>query len=256
MKYLLWMLFAAGALAQTAPTTPAATKPTAAPVAAAKPAAPTESPGKAAAAPAAPAKPAAAPQSPTAAPADPPAQGAVTADKPVETFQSAMAKQRAAIARQLEAVRQQREMVVPWQTPSSGAGSASTDCDPITDPELTPLITHAAQVHQMEPKLIRGVIEQESGFHACATSVKGAKGLMQLMPATIEQFKVDAAFAPTQNVEAGAKYLKQLLDKYKGDLKLALAAYNAGPATVDKTGGIPDIKETQDYVESIMKKIR
>jgi soluble lytic murein transglycosylase-like protein len=227
------MLFAAGALAQTTTTPPDTTKPAAAtaPV---------------------PAK-SAAPQTADTAPAVPQTPDAA---KPVETFQSAMAKQRAAIAKQLEAVRQQREMVVPWQTPPSGTDSPFTDCDPIPDPELTPLITRAAQEHQMEPKLIRGVIEQESGFHACATSAKGAKGLMQLMPATIEQFKVVDAFDPTQNVEAGARYLKQLLDRYKGDLKLALAAYNAGPANVDKTGGIPDIKETQDYVESIMKKMR
>jgi soluble lytic murein transglycosylase-like protein len=79
---------------------------------------------------------------------------------------------------------------------------------------------------------------------------------MQLMPATIDQFKVGDAFDPQQNIEAGATYLRQLLDKYKGDLKLALAAYNSGPATVDKTGAIPDIKETQDYVEGVMKKMR
>ena len=132
----------------------------------------------------------------------------------------------------------------------------AADCDPIADPELSPLIDRAAKQHQLQPKLIRGVIEQESAFHACAISSKGAKGLMQLMPATIEQFKVTDAFDPQQNIEAGATFLRQLLDKYKGDLKLALAAYNAGPATVDKTGGIPDIKETQDYVEQIMKKIQ
>ena len=67
---------------------------------------------------------------------------------------------------------------------------------------------------------------------------------------------MDDVFDPKQNIEAGATYLRQLLDKYKDDLKLALAAYNAGPATVDKTGGIPDIKETQDYVEGILKKMK
>jgi soluble lytic murein transglycosylase-like protein len=67
---------------------------------------------------------------------------------------------------------------------------------------------------------------------------------------------VSDVFDPKQNIDAGATYLRQLLDKYKDDLKLALAAYNAGPATVDKTGGIPDIKETQDYVEGILKKMK
>jgi len=72
----------------------------------------------------------------------------------------------------------------------------------------------------------------------------------------MEQFQVSDAFDPKQNVEAGAQFLKQLLDKYKGDLKLALAAYNAGRGSVDQANGIPDIKETKDYVESILKKIK
>ena len=168
-----------------------------------------------------------------------------------------MEKQRAAIAIQREAVRKQSEMGAQWRgvTPSETEAPAA-DCDPIADPELSPLIDKAAKQHQLQPKLIRGVIEQESAFRACAISSKGAKGLMQLMPATIDQFKVTDVFDPQQNIEAGATFLRQLLDKYKGDTKLALAAYNAGPATVDKTGGIPDIKETQDYVEQIMEKIQ
>jgi soluble lytic murein transglycosylase-like protein len=180
--------------------------------------------------------------------------------KPAETLQSALEKQRAAIAIQRFAVKQQRQTAVPWMlaTPRIDAapGVEGEDCDPIADPELTPLITRAAQQHQVEPKLLRGVIEQESGFHACAISAKGAKGLMQLMPATVEQFKVDDVFDPKQNIEAGATYMRQLLDKYKDDIKLALAAYNAGPATVDKMGGIPDLKETQDYVEGVLKKMQ
>ena len=182
--------------------------------------------------------------------------------KPADTLQSAMAKQRAAIAIQRLAARQQHDSAVPWMlaTPpvdaTSGMDAAAEDCDPIGDPELTPLIASAARQHQVEPKLLRGLIEQESGFHACAISAKGAKGLMQLMPATVEQFKVDDVFDPKQNIEAGATYLRQLLDKYKDDLKLALAAYNAGPTTVDKMGGIPDIQETRDYVEGVIKKMQ
>ena len=139
---------------------------------------------------------------------------------------------------------------------TSGNEAAAEDCDPIGDPELAPLITSAAQLHKVEPKLLRGVIEQESAFHACAVSAKGAMGLMQLMPATVDQFKVDDVFDPKQNIEAGATYLRQLLDKYNDDIKLALAAYNAGPNSVDLTGGIPDIKETRDYVEAVIKKIQ
>ena len=191
--------------------------------------------------------------------------------KPVETFQSAMEKQRASIEVQRESVRKQRELAREWRLPAaepsgsdpavSGlAGSVLTgsdgDCDPIADPELTPLIDAAAQNHQLDSRLLRGVMQQESAFRPCAVSAKGARGLMQLMPATLEQFNVADGFDPKANLEAGASYLKQLVDKYGGDLKLALAAYNSGPATVDKAGAIPDIKETRDYVDSILKKIQ
>jgi soluble lytic murein transglycosylase-like protein len=235
----LWMLLAGVMMAQT--TAPqAGVAQTAAPSASAKPGA--VSPPSAGKVEAPPGKP-------------PPA-------KPAETLQSAMEKQRAAIAIQRLAVKQQRDSMVPWMlaTPrtgtASGSEAAAEGCDRIGDPELTPLIASAAQLHGVEPKLLRGVIEQESGFHACAISAKGAMGLMQLMPATVDQFKVDDVFDPKQNIEAGATYLRQLLDKYKDDIKLALAAYNAGPTTVDKMGGMPDIQETRDYVEGVMKKMQ
>lgn len=186
----------------------------------------------------------------------PAADKAPPSAKPPETFQSAMEKQRAAIAIQREAVRKQAEMATQWQAALPGIQAPLADCDAVPDPELAPLIDAAAKRHQVEPKLIRGVIERESAFHACAVSPKGARGLMQLMPSTIEQFKVDDAFDPAQNIEAGATFLRQLLDKYKGDIKLALAAYNAGAAAVDRIGGVPDIPETQDYVEAILKKVR
>ena len=173
--------------------------------------------------------------------------------KPVETFQSAMEKQRAAMQVQRESVRKQRALAQEWHPPPV---AAEGECEPITDPELTPLIDRAAQTHQLDSKLLRGVMQQESGFRPCAVSAKGARGLMQLMPATLEQFKVEDAFDPAASVEAGATFLKQLLDKYKGDVKLALAAYNAGPAAVDKVGAIPDIKETREYVENILKKVQ
>ena len=255
MTYFLWILFAGAAMAQTVstPPPPSAAKAAATAPIAGKPPAPSSIKDKAAAT---------APGGDTAAVTPPSADKAPAAAvaKPAETFQSAMEKQRAAIATQRAAVRQQRDLAVPWMLASPGIeatpGIEAADCAPVTDVELTPLIDSAAKQHQVEPKLLRGVIEQESGFRACAISPKGAQGLMQLMPATVEQFKVGDVFDPKQNIEAGATYLRQLLDKYKGDIKLALAAYNAGPGSVDKTGGIPDIKETQDYVEGIMKKMR
>ena len=236
--HFLWILFAGVVMAQTT-APPASVEKTAAPASANPAVVPPPGAGKV--------------ESPPGKP--PPA-------KPAETLQSAMAKQRAAIAVQRLAVKQQRDSVVPWmlETPrveaASGIEAPAEDCDPIGDPELTPLITSAAQQHGVERKLLHGVIEQESGFHACAISAKGAMGLMQLMPATVDQFKVADVFDPKQNIEAGATYLRQLLDKYKDDVKLALAAYNAGPTTVDQAGGIPDIKETRDYVEGVIKKMQ
>jgi soluble lytic murein transglycosylase-like protein len=196
-------------------------------------------------------------QTPPPLPATPVKPATKPADPAVETFQSAMAKQRAAMGIQREAVRKQAAMAKEWQGATSpGIDTPEAECDAISEPELTPMIASAATQHQLEPKLLRGVIDQESNGRPCAVSPKGARGLMQLMPATIEQFKVGDAFDPRQNIEAGATFLKQLLDKYKGDMKLALAAYNAGPGTVDQTGAIPDIKETRDYVDAIMKKIK
>jgi soluble lytic murein transglycosylase-like protein len=186
-----------------------------------------------------------------------------------DTFQSSMEKQRASVAVQREATRKQSEMAAQWRSTAAltssaypatsetqAAETAGTECDPIPDVELAPMIDAAAQSHQLQVKLLRGVIRQESGFKPCAVSAKGAKGLMQLMPATIDQFQVSDPFDAQQNIEAGATFLKQLLDKYKGDIALALSAYNSGPGTVDQAGRIPDIKETRDYVDAIMKQMK
>ncbi len=163
-------------------------------------------------------------------------------------------KQLASVALQREAVRKQVEVAA--QHPASAVPAGEQECDALPVAEITPIVDAAAQSHHVQTKLLRAVIEQESASRPCAVSPKGAQGLMQLMPAAVEQFQVTDPFDPKQNVEAGAQYLKQLLDKYKGDLSLVLAAYNAGPGTVDQAGGIPDIKETKDYVDAILKKLR
>ena len=126
------------------------------------------------------------------------------------------------------------------------------DCPALAPSEVDPLINDAAQRESLEPKLIRAVMRQESGFKPCALSYKGAQGLMQLMPQTAWELHVADPWDPKQNIDGGAALLKRLMDKYKGDLKLTLAAYNAGTEMVDAAGGIPDPKETQDYVASIM----
>lgn len=112
-------------------------------------------------------------------------------------------------------------------------------------------IMSAAQKYDLPPNLIAAQLRKESNGNAKAVSPKGAQGLMQLMPDTAKELGVTDPFDPAQNIDAGAKYLRQQLDKY-GDVKLALAAYNAGPGNVDKYGGIPPFGETQDYVQTIM----
>lgn len=144
----------------------------------------------------------------------------------------------------------------PVSTPGPAATTvASVDCEPLPDSQVEDLVKQSAQKHQVEAKLVRAVMRQESAFKPCAVSPKGAQGLMQLMPATAQQFGVADPFNPEQNVTAGVQLLRQLLDRYKGDIKLALSAYNAGTAAVDKINAIPDIPETQSYVRSIVSKI-
>jgi hypothetical protein len=161
---------------------------------------------------------------------------------------AAWAQSSAAIQAQLESVARQRESVRRQVT----ATVPVTGCDPLAPQEMAPIVESAAKAQDVPAKLVRAVIAQESGFRPCAESKKGAMGLMQLMPATAEQLDVAEPFDAQSNVEGGAKYLRQLLERYKGDLRLALAAYNAGPAAVDAAGGVPDIPETRVYVNAIL----
>jgi soluble lytic murein transglycosylase-like protein len=166
---------------------------------------------------------------------------------------AAWGQSRESIEAQMKSVARQREAVHQYRA-REPAGEPAPACEPLPEETVAPMIESAATAQKLPPKLLRGVIAQESGFRPCAVSKKGAKGLMQLMPATAEQFAVEDPFDPAANVAAGAKFLRQLLDKYGGDAALALAAYNAGPATVDEVKGIPDIRETRDYVDAILGK--
>jgi soluble lytic murein transglycosylase-like protein len=119
-------------------------------------------------------------------------------------------------------------------------------------PHYEPLIRQHASQHGVRPELVRAVIQVESAFNARAVSPKGAMGLMQLMPATARRFGVIDPFNPAENIRAGVSYLRQLLERYDHDEQLALAAYNAGPAAVEKYGSkVPPYKETQNYVRKI-----
>jgi soluble lytic murein transglycosylase-like protein len=116
------------------------------------------------------------------------------------------------------------------------------------------LIEEHARLNSIRSDLVRAVVQVESGFNPYAVSPKGALGLMQLMPATAQQFGVRNPFDPHENVRAGVAYLRQLLDRYENDERLALAAYNAGPAAVDRHGqNVPPYRETRDYVARINK---
>jgi hypothetical protein len=118
------------------------------------------------------------------------------------------------------------------------------------------MIRQAAQQHGVSEGLIKAVMHTESGFNINARSPVGAQGLMQLMPATARRFNVSNAYDPQQNIFGGARYLSWLLKRFNGNTQLAIAAYNAGEGNIDKYGGIPPFRETQDYVRRVTSRFQ
>ncbi len=196
-----------------------------------------------------------------------------SAETPQEAGRKAMeasvAKQRQAVAAMQIPVARQRAALSGGQPAAGGetavAGASSfftlswpalgTECEPLPEAELTPLIEQAAQKEAVDAGLLRAVAEQESGFRSCAVSEKGAMGLMQLMPSTAQELGVNDPFDPAENLASGARLLKQLLARFGGDTALALGAYNAGASRVEESGGVPPIPETIRYVQRILAKI-
>lgn len=186
-------------------------------------------------------------------------EGIALQNASVATQKQAVAeKMRASIDRQVAAVRKQGNL--PADRPAGFFVMAEPEapldegfaCAALTPMRAGRLVDDAARRTGVSAELLRAVIQQESAFRPCAVSNKGARGLMQLMPATMEQFGVVDGFDPDQNVSAGAALLKQLMARYSGDLNRVLGAYNAGTARADAVDGVPQIAETRDYVDRIL----
>jgi soluble lytic murein transglycosylase-like protein len=138
-------------------------------------------------------------------------------------------------------------------TPQSGAGTTPAAVQTAPAANLGPIVERIAAEQSVPAELLHSVIQVESNYNPGAVSPKGAQGLMQLMPDTARRFGVPNSFDPVENIQGGAKYLKHLLDLYKGDCPRALAAYNAGEQAVAKYGGIPPYLETQNYVTQVQR---
>jgi soluble lytic murein transglycosylase len=140
-----------------------------------------------------------------------------------------------------------------YNDPPRRPAVTNTRTSPRPSAEIDELIEIHSERARLEPRLVRAVVEVESGFRPQALSHKGAMGLMQLMPDTADRYAVVDPYSPDENIGAGTLYLRWLLDEFGGELELALAGYNAGPTAVRQFGGIPPYPETMAYVERVLR---
>ena len=138
---------------------------------------------------------------------------------------------------------------------NSYVGGLINSPDKVSREKFGLVIDTVAKEHNINPKLVNAVIEQESQYNPNALSNHGAMGLMQLTPGTAREVGVKNPFDPVDNIRGGTKYLSSLLNRYHGNVTLALSAYNAGPSNVDKYKGVPPFEETRKYVKAIIRKL-
>jgi hypothetical protein len=175
------------------------------------------------------------------------------------TYTAARSAQEASVEKQRASVRAQQTAAVA-QNPSFFV-SKLPELGPEIVRELIPpeeirdIVDEGAKLSGLDTDLVRAVVRRESAYNPWATSTKGAQGLMQLMPSVQAQFGVTDPYDPKQNVAAGTRLLKQLLEQFDGDLPRALGAYNAGPTRVEQWGGVPPFPETTQYVNGILSDI-